>query len=154
MKLSEITEFISTLSKNPQVAMGIIFTSVPAICGAGYVMITQYNKVASIIESYDDTSADASSAKRNIATLTDKASVNHQTLTERINAQQEAIIKLQERSAEAMLNAREAKIIAESTQKEARASANATSVQMESTKNEIKAEMNAIKKATTNRLGN
>jgi hypothetical protein len=47
----------------------------------------------------------------------------------------------------------EAKIIAESTQKEARASANATSVQMESTKNEIKAEMNAIKKATTNRLG-
>jgi hypothetical protein len=142
MKLDDITNFISTLSKDPRVAMGIIVTAVPTIFGAGYVGVTQYNKVSTIIESYEATASTANSANRKV-----------ESLTEQVTQQRETIIKLQERLSDALINAREAKILAESATKEARASATATTVQLEVTTQTLRSEMNSIKRATTNRLG-
>jgi uncharacterized phage infection (PIP) family protein YhgE len=142
MKLDDITNFISTLSKDPRVAMGIIVTAVPTIFGAGYVGVTQYNKVSTIIESYEATANTANSANRKV-----------ESLTEQVTQQRETIIKLQERLSDALINAREAKILAESATKEARASASATAVQLEVTTQTLRSEMNSIKRATTNRLG-
>ena len=121
---------------------GIVFASVGTICSASYVGITQYNKVSSILESYDETSGTASSAHRKV-----------EALTEQLAQQRETVMKLQERLADAMINAREAKIMAESATKEARASASATAVQLEVTTQTLRSEMNSIKRATTNRLG-
>jgi hypothetical protein len=142
MKLDDIKSLLDSIKNNPMAIYGIVFASIGTICSASYVGITQYNKVSSILESYDDTSGTASSAKRKV-----------EALEEQVALQRESVMKLQERLADAMINAREAKIMAESATKEARASATATAVQLEVTTSTLRSEMNSIKRATTNRLG-
>lgn len=142
MKIEDIKELLNSIKNNPMAIYGIVFASVGTICSASYVGITQYNKVSSILESYDETSGTASSAHRKV-----------EALTEQLAQQRETVMKLQERLADAMINAREAKIMAESATKEARASASATAVQLEVTTQTLRSEMNSIKRATTNRLG-
>ena len=142
MKLEDIKGLLDSIKNNPMAIYGIVFASDGTICSASYIGITQYNKVSSILESYDDTSSTASSAHRKV-----------EALTEQVSQQRETVMKLQERLADAMKNAREAKIMAESATKEARASASATAVQLEVTTSTLRSEMNSIKRATTNRLG-
>jgi hypothetical protein len=142
MKLDDIKSLLDSIKNNPMAIYGIVFASIGTICSASYVGITQYNKVSSILESYDDTSGTASSAKRKV-----------EALEEQVAQQREVVMKLQERLADAMINAREAKIMAESATKEARASANATKVELQVQTEMIRSEMNTIKRATTNRLG-
>jgi hypothetical protein len=143
MKLDDIKSLLDSIKNNPMAIYGIVFASIGTICSASYVGITQYNKVSSILESYDDTSGTASSAKRKV-----------EALEQQVAQQRETVMKLQERLADAMINAREAKIMAESATKEARASANATKVELQVQTEMIRSEMNTIKRATTNRLGN
>jgi hypothetical protein len=142
MKLDDIKSLLDSIKNNPMAIYGIVFASIGTICSASYVGITQYNKVSSILESYDDTSGTASSAKRKV-----------EALEQQVSQQRETVMKLQERLADAMINAREAKIMAESATKEARASANATKVELQVQTEMIRSEMNTIKRATTNRLG-
>lgn len=143
MKLEEIKSLLDSVKNNPMAIYGIVFASIGTICSASYVGITQYNKVSSILESFDDTAGTASSAHR-------KA----ESLLEKVNNQQESIIKIQEKLSDALINAREAKILAESATKEARASANATKVELQIQTEMLRSEMNTLKRATTNRLGN
>ena len=75
------------------------------------------------------------------------------SLEEKVAELRETNIKLQERLAEAVMSAREAKIVSESNQKELRAGLSAQKVELEVTANSLKQEMNAVKRATTNRLG-
>jgi uncharacterized glyoxalase superfamily protein PhnB len=142
MKLDDIKELLNSIKNNPMAIYGIVFASIGTIASGSYVAITKYNEVKNIIESYDDTTGTASSAKRKV-----------EALEEQVAQQRETVMKLQERLADAMINAREAKIMAESATKEARASATATSVQLEVTTQTLRSEMNSIKRATTNRLG-
>jgi hypothetical protein len=142
MKLDEIKEILNSLKNNPMAIYGIVFASIGTIASASYVGITQYNKVASILESFDDTAGTASSAKRKT-----------EVLEEKVNNQQESIIKIQEKLSDALINAREAKVLAESATKEARSSANATKVELQIQTEMLRSEMNTLKRATTNRLG-
>lgn len=143
MKLEDITKLLESIKNNPTAIWGIIFASLGTIATVSYQAITKYNAVSAIVTGYDDTSSDASAAKRGV-----------ESLTERVNSQQETLIKLQEKTSDALLDAREAKITAESTQKEARASALAQKTELDATANALHSEMNSIKRATTNRLGN
>ena len=143
MNIEKILEVIKSIKDNPTVLVTIVFASIGTIASGSYVAITKYNEISAMVSGYDDTSSDASTAKRKV-----------EALTEKVNTQQETIIRMQEKLSEALINAKEAKIIAESTQKEARASANAQKVELEVTASSLKSEMNSLKKATTNRLGN
>ena len=121
---------------------GIALTGIPVVLGAGYTGITKFNEVKAMYEGFDDVSSTAFSAKRKV-----------ESLEEKVAELRETNIKLQERLAEAVMSAREAKIVSESNQKELRAGLSAQKVELEVTANSLKQEMNAVKRATTNRLG-
>jgi hypothetical protein len=145
-KLESATNKIQGLldwAKQNTMLVGILITVIPAILVFGYNSITKFNEIKDMYESYSDTSSTAASADRKV-----------KVLEERVAAQQEAIMKLQDRSSDALLNAREAKTVAESTQKEVRSLARAQEVELRSVNDSMNAQLNAIKKATTNRLGN
>jgi len=141
--LEKLTELVKSVKNNPTVLATLVIGSVGAIGTGAYNGITYYNEMKSMVTGYSDTDSTASAAKR-------KADA----LEEKVASQQEAIIKIQEKLSDALINAKEAKVVSDSTQKEARASANAQKVELEATRQELKAELSAVKKATTNRLGN
>jgi hypothetical protein len=145
-KLEAATDKVNGLldwAKQNTMLVGILITVVPAIGLFGYNAITKYNEVKSMYESYDSTASSASKAIRKI-----------EILEEKVAAQQETIIKLQERASDALLNAREAKTVADSTQKEVRSLARAQEVELKAVNDSMNTQLNAIKRATTNRLGN
>ena len=145
-KLDKVQNFVQKWvdwAKQNTMVAGFIIAGIPAILGAGYTGITKFNEVKEMYESYSDTAADASSAKRKVLALEEK-----------VQEQRETIIKLQERLAEAVMAAREAKIVSESNQKELRAGLAAQKVELEVTSGALRSEMNTLKRATTNRLGN
>lgn len=130
-------------AKQNTMLAGIVLTIVPGVFVAGYQGITKFNEVKDMYESYSDTSSAAFAAKRKV-----------ESLEEKVTEQREVIIKLQERLSDAAIASREAKIVSESVQKELRAGLNAQKVELESTASSLRTEMNALKKASTNRLGN
>lgn len=145
-KLEAATDKVNGLldwAKQNTMLVGILITVIPAVMVFGYNAITQFNKWKDAAEDYDNVSAAAYASERKV-----------KLLEERLAAQQEAIMKLQDRSSDALLNAREAKTVAESTQKEVRSLARAQEVELKSVNDSMNAQLNAIKRATTNRLGN
>ena len=136
-----VQKWVDWAKQNTMIA-GFIITGVPVILGAGYTGITKFNEVKDMYEGYSDTSSAAFAAKRKV-----------EALEEKVQEQRETILKLQERLAEAVMAAREAKIVSESNQKELRAGLAAQKIELEVTANSLKSEMNAVKRASTNRLG-
>ena len=144
-KLDKVQGFVDkwvTWAKQNTMIAGIALTGIPVVLGAGYTGITKFNEVKAMYEGFDDVSSTAFSAKRKV-----------DSLEEKVAELRETNIKLQERLAEAVMSAREAKIVSESNQKELRAGLSAQKVELEVTANSLKQEMNAVKRATTNRLG-
>ena len=144
-KLDKVQGFVDkwvTWAKQNTMIAGIALTGIPVVLGAGYTGITKFNEVKAMYEGFDDVSSTAFSAKRKV-----------ESLEEKVAELRETNIKLQERLAEAVMSAREAKIVSESNQKELRAGLSAQKVELEVTANSLKQEMNAVKRATTNRLG-
>lgn len=130
-------------AKQNTMIVGILITVIPSIMAGGYMVITKANEIIAMYNEFNDVAGNASSAMR-------KA----ERLEEKVASQQEAIIKMQERLSDTMLNAREAKTVAESTQKEVRSLARAQEVELKAMNDSMRTELNAIKKASTNRLGN
>ena len=144
-KLDKVQGFVDkwvTWAKQNTMIAGIALTGIPVVLGAGYTGITKFNEVKAMYEGFDDVSSTAFSAKRKV-----------ESLEEKVAELRETNIKLQERLAEAVMSAREAKIVSESNQKELRAGLSAQKIELEVTANSLKQEMNAVKRATTNRLG-
>lgn len=144
-KLQSATNKLQSLidwAKQNTMLVGILITIVPAIFVTGYQGITKFNEVKDMYESFGDVSSDASSAKRRVTALEEK-----------VTEQREVIIKLQERLSDAAIASREAKIVSESVQKELRAGLAAQKVELEVTSGALRTEMNALKRASTNRLG-
>ena len=86
-KLDKVQNFVQKWvdwAKQNTMVAGFIIAGVPAILGAGYTGITKFNEVKEMYESYSDTAADASSAKRKVLALEEK-----------VQEQRETIIKLQ-----------------------------------------------------------
>ena len=136
-----VEKWVNWAKQNTMIA-GFIIAGIPAIAGAGYTAITKFNEVKAMYEDFDTVSSNAASSKRKV-----------EVLEEKVAELRETNIKLQERLAEAVMAAREAKIVSESNQKELRAGLAAQKVELEVTSGSLRTEMNAIKRATTNKLG-
>jgi chromosome segregation ATPase len=145
-KLEAATNKLQNLidwAKQNTMLVGILITVVPAIFVAGYQGITKFNEVKAMYEDFDSVSTNASVSKRKV-----------EALEERVSELRETNLKLQERLNYAVMDAREAKVVSESVQKELRAGLTAQKVELDSTANSLRTEMNALKRASTNRLGN
>ena len=144
-KLDKVQGFVEkwvTWAKQNTMIAGILITGIPAILGAGYAGITKFNEVKAMYEDFDGVSGAAYSSKRKV-----------EALEEKVQELREINIKLQERLNFAVMDAREAKVVSESVQKELRAGLSAQKVELEVTASALKTEMKAVKRATTNRLG-
>lgn len=144
-KLDKVQGFVEkwvTWAKQNTMIAGLVITGIPALLGAGYTGVTMFNDVKGMFQDFSEVASAASSAKRRV-----------EALEEKVTEQRETIIKLQERLNFAVMDAREAKVVSESVQKELRAGLSAQKVELEVTASALKTEMNAVKRATTNRLG-
>jgi Tfp pilus assembly protein PilO len=145
-KLEAATNKLQNLidwAKQNTMLVGILITVVPAIFVAGYQGITKFNEVKAMYEDFDSVSTNASVSKRKV-----------EALEERVTELRETNLKLQERLNYAVMDAREAKVVSESVQKELRSGLTAQKVELDSTASSLRTEMNALKRASTNRLGN
>ena len=141
--------YVDWIKKNT-ILVGILTTFLPAVFIGGYQAITELNKAKDALSQFTDIVDGFDELKGKVKTL-EQANEN---LKERLNTQQESMIKLQDKTSDALLNAREGKITAESTQKESRAQISSIRVEVQSSLDAVKTEMNAVKRATSNRLGN
>lgn len=144
-KLESATNKLQSLidwAKQNTMLVGILITVVPAIFVAGYQGITKFNEVKAMYEDFDSVSTNASVSKRKV-----------EALEEKVSELRETNLKLQERLNYAVMDAREAKVVSESVQKELRSGLTAQKVELDSTASSLRTEMNALKRASTNRLG-
>jgi hypothetical protein len=165
-----IIEFFSALSKNPQVALGLLIAGLPAIFGAGYLGVTKYNQVISIIETddakekaiadlkqrYSDIAKEFQAFQKSLdfkLTTADRRFVEQiDGVKTRVESLGDSMIKLQDRTSEALMAARESKTISESSQKEVRSQLTLIRAEVQASLDAVKAEMNALKRASTNPL--
>lgn len=136
-----VKKWVDWAKQNTMVA-GILITGIPAIGAFSYNAITKFNEVKAMYEDFDGVSSAAYAGKRKV-----------EALEEKVAELREANIKLQEKLNYAVMDSREAKVVSESVQKELRAGLAAQKVELISTSESLKTEMNALKRATTNRLG-
>ena len=119
-----------SLSLSPQMILGIILTVLPIIGGSAYLVITKYNQVDSVINDFDPAKIQA-------------LELQLKSQQERIASLQDASIRMQEKSSDALASSREAQALAKGNTMEINAAI--TSMQEQ---------MKALRKATTNPLGN
>ena len=119
-----------SLSLSPQMILGIILTVLPIIGGSAYLVITKYNQVDSVINDFDPSKIQA-------------LELQLKAQQERIASLQDASIRMQEKSSDALASSREAQALAKGNTMEINAAI--TSMQEQ---------MKALRKATTNPLGN
>jgi len=131
--MAENKTFSLTLS--PQMILGIILTVLPVIGGGAYLAITRYNEAVSAIEEVKG----IGEMKSEINTL----NIQLKSQQERIASLQDASIRMQEKSSDALASSREAQALAKGNTQEINAAI--TSMQEQ---------MKALRKATTNPLGN
>jgi len=170
-KSSEIITFFTTLLANPKAAVMIVFTSVPAILGAGYLGVTKYNQVITIIETNDAKEKSISDLKAQVASLqkdndalsktvetqhkviVDKVADQVGVVKSRLESVNDTLVKVQDKTSEALMNSRDGKVISEATQKEVRSQLSLIRAEVNAALDAVKAEMQAMKKATSNPLG-
>ena len=119
-----------SLSLSPQMILGIILTVLPIIGGSAYLVITKYNQVDSVINDFDPAKIQALELQLKVQ-------------QERIASLQDASVRMQEKSSDALASSREAQALAKGNTMEINAAI--TSMQEQ---------MKALRKATTNPLGN
>lgn len=119
-----------SLSLSPQMILGIILTVLPIIGGGAYLAITKYNQVDSVINDFDPAKIQALELQLKVQ-------------QERIASLQDASVRMQEKSSDALASSREAQALAKGNTMEINAAI--TSMQEQ---------MKALRKATTNPLGN
>ena len=170
-KSSEIITFFTTLLANPKAALMIVCSSVPAILGAGYIGVTKYNQVITIIETNDAKEQSISDLKTQVATLqkdsvafkkemdivlkssNDRLNEQMSNLKSKFDAQMESVIKLQDKTSDALMQAREGKVVSESNQKELRSQLISIRAEVNASLDAVRTEIQAMKKATSNPLG-
>jgi len=124
-----------SLSLSPQMILGIILTALPIIGGGAYLAITRYNEAVSAIEEVKG----LGEMKTQINTL----EVQLKAQQERVASLQDTSVRMQEKSSDALASSREAMALAKGNTQEINAAI--TSMQEQ---------MKALRKATTNPLGN
>jgi hypothetical protein len=163
MSLEEIKDSFSTLS--PKAILVTLSIILPAIAGTAYVGITTYNRIIAATEAiesakpYDDAEikkAISNLEKIDAETKTEIDAINNVLLS---NAQSsarlsESLARAQEKASDASGTATEAKAIANGTTRETQAALQSIREEVKATRDGMDAQLKALKRATTNPLGN
>ena len=150
MDIEKITELFKSIKDNPTVIIGLVFASIGTIASGSYVMITKYNEISAIVTGFDGVQGDAASALKKIDLLAQKV----ESIESRVNSLGDTLNKVQDKTSEALLAGRQGQTVAESTRTETRSQIQAIKSEVQIALDAVKTEMNALRKATTNRLGN
>ena len=141
-KLDKIESAIKFARENA-IVLGFLGTAVPFIFGLGYTAITEINKAKDALSQFTEIVEQFSEYKSKVATLErDNAS-----LKERLNQTNEAVASTQMRLSDAYINAKEAKTKSDQVER-------TTTRELEVLGQALKSEIQAVRRASTNRLGN
>ena len=141
-KLDKLEKAIKFARENA-IVLGFLGTAVPFIFGLGYTAITEINKAKDALSQFTDIVEQFSEHKSKVATL----ERDNATLKERLNQSNEALASTQMRLSDAYINAKEAKTKADQVER-------TTTRELEILGSALKSEITAVKRATSNRLGN
>ena len=139
MTTQKTKTFSLTLSN--QMILGIVLTVLPIIGGISYMGITLYNDMVSVIDSYDE-----SKIKEIDLRLTSQQN--------RILEIMERAIITQEKASDALALAKVVEAESNGNIREVEATLNSIRSEIEANLEGIRAEMKALRKSTTNPLGN
>jgi biopolymer transport protein ExbB/TolQ len=144
-KLEKIEEGFNKymkLVKDNVMIIGFLGTAVPFIFGGGYYVITEFNKAKDSLSQFKDIVEGFSDIKNKLNSLEQDTKY----LRERSQEQGDRIVRIQEKLSDAASDAKHAKVTAERVEK-------AVDKDLKILGDAMKSELNAIKRATTNRLG-
>jgi uncharacterized coiled-coil DUF342 family protein len=141
-KLDKIEAAIKFARENA-IVLGFLGTAIPFVFGLGYTAITELNKAKDALSQFTDIVEQFGEVKGKVATLERE----NNTLRERLQTQSEQIGKAQDRLTDAVLDSKQAKAKADAVER-------MTTQELKILGEAMKSELNAIKRATSNRLGN
>lgn len=142
-------KYIAWIKENT-ILVGILTTLIPAIFVGGYQAITELNKAKDALAHFNKINDGFGDLQSRVDALQEKVD----NLKERVQNQSDTLSKVQEKAGDALIDAREAKVVSESADKNTKAQISAIRAEVQGALDAVKVEMNAVKRATTNRLGN
>lgn len=153
MSLEEIKESFSSLS--PKAILLTLSIILPAIGGSAYVVITKYNQITELVETYSpyndaELRRELSDTKAQLAGL--QSSVNN--IKDGMVLTSNQLVAVSEKASTAKGEAMEAKAIANGNARETQAALGGVREEVKATREGIEAKMKALQRATTNPLGN
>jgi hypothetical protein len=156
MSLNEAKE--SYLNYSPKTLLLVIFGVLAPISGTIYIGITTYNRVIAATEAiesskpYDDTELKAEVNALKVQLSAQQSSVN--TVKDSMVTTSNQLVSMQEKVSNAIGTANEAKAITNGNVRETAASLLGVREEMKATRDSIEAQLKALKRATSNPLGN
>ena len=153
MSLEEIKESFSSLS--PKAILLTLSIILPAIGGSAYVVITKYNQITELVETYSpyndaELRRELADTKAQLAGL--QSSVNN--IKDGMVLTSNQLVAVSEKASTAKGEAMEAKAIANGNARETQAALGGVREEVKATREGIEAKMKALQRATTNPLGN
>lgn len=140
-KLDKLEAAIKFARENA-IVLGFLGTAVPFIFGLGYTAITEINKAKDALSQFTEIVEQFSEYKGKVAAIERET----QILRERVQVQSEQLGKAQDRLTDAVLDSKQAKAKADMVER-------VTTQELKILGEAMKSELNAIKRATSNRLG-
>ena len=156
MTSSKIKE--SYLNYSPKTLLLVIFGVLAPISGTIYIGITTYNRVIAATEAieaskpYDDAELKAEVNALKVQLSAQQSSVN--TVKDSMVTTSNQLVSMQEKVSNAIGTANEAKAITNGNVRETAASLLGVREEMKATRDSIEAQLKALKRATSNPLGN
>jgi soluble cytochrome b562 len=156
MSLNEAKE--SYLNYSPKTLLLVIFGVLAPISGTIYIGITTYNRVIAATEAieaskpYDDAELKAEVNALKVQLSAQQSSVN--TVKDSMVTTSNQLVSMQEKVSNAIGTANEAKAITNGNVRETAASLLGVREEMKATRDSIEAQLKALKRATSNPLGN
>jgi biopolymer transport protein ExbB/TolQ len=141
-KLDKIEAAIKFARENA-IVLGFLGTAIPFVFGLGYTAITELNKAKDALSQFTEIVEQFGEVKGKVATLERE----NNNLRERLQTQSDQIGKAQDRLTDAVLDSKQAKAKSEAVER-------MTTQELKILGEAMKSELNAIKRATSNRLGN
>lgn len=140
-KLDKIESAIKFIKEN-SVVVGFVLAAVPVIGGGFYTAITELNKAKDALSQFTEIVDEFGTLKSKVSTL----EKDNTYLKERLQSQAEQIGKAQDRLTDAVLDSKQAKAKADTVER-------VTTQELKILGDAMRSELNAIKRASTNRLG-
>jgi hypothetical protein len=156
MSLNEAKE--SYLNYSPKTLLLVIFGVLAPISGTIYIGITTYNRVIAATEAieaakpYDDSELKAEVNALKVQLSAQQSSVN--TVKDSMVTTSNQLVSMQEKVSNAIGTANEAKAITNGNVRETAASLLGVREEMKATRDSIESQLKALKRATSNPLGN